>query len=534
MASYGYRPSRVGIGEHGITQHGDLYWNLPPTQLCEHAVRNGEGLLASNGALVCTTGPHTGRSPNDKFLVEEQSTKEGIWWGDVNRPISPENFDSLHQRVLAHYRSKNLYIRDMFAGAQEQNRLSIRVINETAWHNLFAAQLFIQPEPAAMAEHRPQFTILNAPGCAADPATDGTNSKAFVVVSFEKRLVLIGGTAYAGEIKKSVFTIMNYLLPKSGVLSMHCSANVGSDGNTALFFGLSGTGKTTLSADPDRHLIGDDEHGWGMDGVFNIEGGCYAKCIHLSLASEPQIFNAIRFGAVLENVVIDKETRSIDYDSAALTENTRAAYPLEHIEGAVIPSVGGHPKNILFLTCDAFGVLPPVARLSPEQAMYHFISGYTAKVAGTEKGVTEPQATFSACFGAPFLPLPPATYADMLGRRIAEHSVHCWLVNTGWSGGGYGIGRRINLHHTRSIVKAALTGALSEVSMVPDPVFGIDVPTACPDVPANLLTPRSTWEDPSQYDARARELAGRFTSNFEKFAGASPQVRAAGPSDRLL
>ena len=530
MALHGYSPSRVGINEHGIGQHGDLYWNLPAPQLYEHAIRNGEAKLAANGAMVCTTGPHTGRSPNDKFLVDEETTTKDIWWGKFNRSITPAQFDQLHQRVVKHYQTKDLYVRDMFAGADESSRLSIRVITETAWHNLFASQLFIRPQPGSTGDHRPEFTILNAPTCHADPATDGTNSEAFIVISFQKKLVLIGGTAYAGEIKKSVFTIMNYLLPKAGVLSMHCSANIGTDGDTALFFGLSGTGKTTLSADPNRRLIGDDEHGWGLDGVFNIEGGCYAKCINLSHASEPQIYNAIRFGAVLENVVMDEASRAIDYDSAELTENTRVAYPLEYIEGAVIPSVGGHPKNIIFLTCDAFGVLPPVARLNPEQAMYHFMSGYTAKVAGTEKGVTEPQATFSACFGAPFLPLPPAVYADMLGQRIADHGVRCWLVNTGWTGGGYGVGKRIDLRVTRSIVSAVLSGELDEASMAADAVFGIDVPKSCPDVPADLLTPRNTWGDPSQYDAKSRELAELFRQNFASFDNATSKIAAAGPT----
>lgn len=529
MRTLGYHPSSFGIDRQGITEAGDVFWNLPAAELIEHAIRNGEGRMANNGALVCTTGPHTGRSPNDKFIVDESATHREIGWGKVNRPIAADRFDALHRRVLAHYRGRSLYVRDVYAGADESSRLAVRVVNETAWHNLFAAQLFIRPRGRETAGFQPQFTILNAPTCHADAETDGTHSKAFIVISFEKRLVLIGGTAYAGEIKKSVFSIMNYLLPKAGILSMHCSANVGADGDVALFFGLSGTGKTTLSADPARRLIGDDEHGWGDFGVFNIEGGCYAKCIHLSRAYEPQIYNAIRFGAVLENVVIDERTRRIDYSSAALTENTRAAYPLDYIDGAIIPSVGGHPRNIVFLTCDAFGVLPPVARLSPEQAMYHFLSGYTAKVAGTEKGVTEPTATFSACFGAPFLPLPPSTYANMLGQKIAGHGARCWLVNTGWSGGGYGIGHRIDLQSTRTIVRAALSGALDNVKMAPDPVFGVSVPAACPDVPANLLRPRSTWNDPSSYDAKARELAALFARNFEGFADASPNVRAAGP-----
>ncbi len=529
MASHGYFPSVNGLASAGVERHGDLYWNLPPAELAERAIRAGEGRLASNGALVCTTGPHTGRSPNDKFVVDEPDSRDRIWWGKVNQRMSAEHFDRLHRRVADYYADKQLYVRDMYAGADPATRLPIRVVNESAWHNLFAAQLFIRPEPGSTVDFTPGFTVLNAPGCKADPATDGTHSPTFVAVSFHKRIVLIGGTAYAGEIKKSIFTVMNYVLPTSGILSMHCSANIGAGGDTALFFGLSGTGKTTLSADPERRLIGDDEHGWSDGGVFNIEGGCYAKCIHLSKTYEPQIYNAIRFGSVLENVVIDDASRAIDYDSAALTENTRAAYPLDYIEGAVIPSVGPHPRNIIFLTCDAFGVLPPVSALSPEQAMYHFLSGYTAKVAGTEKGVTEPQATFSTCFGAPFLPLPPATYANMLGKKMAHHGVKCWLVNTGWSGGGYGIGHRFSLRYTRAIVKAILTGVLAEATTKPDPVFGVNVPQSCPEVPANLLIPRSTWNDGAQYDARAKELAGLFTQNFAKFEDVDAKVRAAGP-----
>ncbi|RJP33335.1 MAG: phosphoenolpyruvate carboxykinase (ATP) [Phycisphaerales bacterium] len=513
----------------GIERHGDLYWNLPPAELAERAVRAGEGVFASNGAFVCTTAPHTGRSPNDKFVVDEPTSSEHIWWGNVNQRMSAEHFDRLHRRLANYCAGRDLYVRDVYAGADPATRLAIRVVNESAWHNLFAAQLFIRPPTGSTLDFTPGFTVLNVPGCKADPATDGTNSTTFIALNFQKRLVLIGGTAYAGEIKKSVFTVMNYVLPRSGVLSMHCSANLGANDDAALFFGLSGTGKTTLSADPERRLIGDDEHGWSDSGIFNIEGGCYAKCIHLSKTFEPQIYNAIRFGAVLENVVIDGATRAIDYDSAALTENTRAAYPLDYIEGAVIPSVGPHPRNVIFLTCDAFGVLPPVSALSAEQAMYHFLSGYTAKVAGTEKGVSEPQATFSTCFGAPFLPLPPSTYANMLGQKLARHGVKCWLVNTGWSGGGYGIGHRFSLTYTRAIVRAILSGALTDVPTRPDPVFGVGVPRSCPDVPAKLLTPRSTWNDAAQYDARARELAGLFKQNFARFEDVGAEIRAAGP-----
>ena len=534
MANMGHCPSKVGLDQHGIVDPGDVFWNLSPGELYEHAIRNAEGALAQNGALVCTTGSHTGRSPLDKFIVEESSSKAHIGWGLVNKPISEEHFDKLHRRVIEHYKGRRLYVRDMFAGAEESTRLSIRVVNETAWHNLFAGQLFIRPVPGSTENRDPQFTILNAPTCMADPATDGTRSSTFVVVNLAKRLVLIGGTAYAGEIKKSIFTIMNYLLPMADVLSMHCSANIGSDQDSALFFGLSGTGKTTLSADPQRRLIGDDEHGWSDSGVFNIEGGCYAKCIKLSSEYEPQIFGAIRFGAVLENVVIDPVTRAIDYDSSQLTENTRAAYPLEHIEGAVMPSVGGHPKNVVFLTCDAFGVLPPISKLTPDQAMYYFLSGYTAKVAGTEAGVTEPQATFSACFGAPFLPLPPQRYAAMLGERLAKHGAVCWLVNTGWSGGGCGVGKRMNIAHTRAMVKAALSGCLMDVPYVSDPIFGVAVPQSCPDVPAEVLTPRKTWANGNAYDAKAKELAGLFVENFQAFGDMSANIISAGPRAQVL
>ncbi len=529
MTVLGHCPSRIGLSTHGIVDSGDVYWNLSPEELHELALRHGEGRQAKNGALVCRTGKHTGRSPKDKFIVEEASTREHIWWGPVNRPISEACFEKLHRRIVEHYRGRTLYVRDMFAGADPSARISIRVVTETAWHQLFAAQLFIRPEPGSTGDQEPGFTILNAPSCQADPTTDGTRSGTFIVIHFARRLVLIGGTAYAGEIKKSVFTIMNYLLPMQGVLSMHCSANIGERDDVALFFGLSGTGKTTLSADPARRLIGDDEHGWSDRGVFNIEGGCYAKCIQLSEEREPQIFHAIRKGAVLENVVIDDATGEVDYDDASITENTRAAYPLEHIENVVLPSLGGHPKNVVFLTCDAFGVLPPIARLTRDQAMYHFLSGYTAKVAGTEAGITEPEATFSTCFGAPFLPLPPQKYATMLGERLDRHGASCWLVNTGWSGGGYGVGSRMKLAYTRAMVRAALAGQLDDVPCRADPVFGLNVPQSCPDVPSEVLDPRGTWSDPNAYDAQAKKLAGLFVDNFRRMDGVDPSLAQAGP-----
>ena len=529
MPSFGYFPSEIGIDRQGLKNTGKVFWNLSVSELYEHSLRDQVGLLSSNGSLVCTTGPHTGRSPQDKYFVEEPSTKDDIDWGAVNRPLSEESFDKLYARMTAHFEGKPVYVRDMYAGAEEDTRISIRVINEKAWHNLFAAQLFIRPAPGSTTHHDPQFTIINAPSCKADPKVDGTRSETFVVIHFARRLILIGGTAYAGEIKKSIFTLMNYLLPKAGVLSMHCSANLGTAGDVALFFGLSGTGKTTLSADPNRRLIGDDEHGWSDRGVFNVEGGCYAKCIRLSAEGEPQIYRAIRFGTVLENVKVDPATREIDYDNDDLTENTRAAYPVEYIDGAVIPGVGGHPSNVLFLTCDAFGVLPPISRLTPDQAMYHFLSGYTAKVAGTESGVVEPQVTFSACFGAPFLPLKPGHYAQMLGERLARHNANCWLVNTGWSGGGVGTGRRMRLAHTRAMVQAAISGDLDDVNFTEDPVFGLHVPQQCPGVPIDVLSPRSAWADGQQYDAKAKELAARFVENFRQFDQVTDAIRNAGP-----
>lgn len=528
MQTHGYSPGREELERHGLASCREAFWNLSPAELTEHAVRSNEGVLSDNGAIICPTSPHTGRSPGDKYFVEEPASKDSIAWGKVNAPISGEHFDRLHKHVLEHCRGKRLYVRDMFAGADEVGRIPIRIITETAWHNLFAAQLFIRPGPDGPAPE-PHFTVINVPSCNADPKRHGTRSETFIVVHLAKRLVLIGGTAYAGEIKKSIFTIMNYLLPMSGVLSMHCSANIGGKGDVALFFGLSGTGKTTLSADPQRRLIGDDEHGWGERGVFNIEGGCYAKCIKLSKEQEPQIYSAIRFGAVLENVVFDPATRAVDYDSAEITENTRAAYPLEYIPNAVIPSVGPHPRSIIFLTCDAFGVLPPIAKLTSDQAMYHFLSGYTAKVAGTEAGITEPTATFSACFGAPFLPLPPQRYAQMLGEKIARHRVGCWLVNTGWTGGGDGVGQRMALRHTRAMIRAALGGALDDVPFLKDPIFGLAIPRSCSDVPSELLSPRGTWRDPSAYDAKAHYLAELFNENFARFAEVAAEVRASGP-----
>ncbi|SFS77154.1 phosphoenolpyruvate carboxykinase (ATP) [Marininema halotolerans] len=510
------------------TLKGQTHRNLSVPLLIEKALLRKEGTLTSSGAFSAVTGAYTGRSPKDKFIVQDASISDTIDWGPINQPMSPDVFDRLYLKMLNYLKEKEIFIFDGYAGADSSYRLPIRSINEYAWHNLFVQQLFVRPNPSDLEDFTPEFTIISAPDLKADPELDGTHSEAFIAVSLKRRLILIGGTQYAGEMKKSIFSIMNYLLPDRDVFPMHCSANIGSDNKTALFFGLSGTGKTTLSADPERYLIGDDEHGWSKDGIFNIEGGCYAKCIGLSEDKEPQIWNAIRFGAVLENVVLD-DYRSPNYDDGSLTENTRAAYPIEHIPGARIPGIGQHPDVIIFLTADAFGVLPPIARLTPEQAMYHFLSGYTSKLAGTERGVTEPEATFSTCFGAPFLPRPAHVYAEMLGKRIEEHNARVYLVNTGWSGGAYGIGKRMDLSYTRAMVKAALNGSLDQANFTPDSIFNLYVPDQCPGVPAELLSPRNTWKDPIAFESQAKDLAHRFQKNFSKFKNVDPAVIQAGP-----
>lgn len=504
--------------------------NLPAPALVEHSIRRGEARLASNGALVGVTGKRTGRSPKDKFTIKDATTESKVHWGEVNQPFDPDKFDALYNRVINYLKTRELFSQDLFAGADPKYRMPIRIINDLAWHNLFVRQLFVRPTLAELKNHHPEFTVISAPGFMADPQRDGTKSEAFILVNFSRGIVLIGGTLYAGEIKKSIFGVMNFLLPQRDVLPMHCSANVGKDGVSALFFGLSGTGKTTLSADPQRGLIGDDEHGWSSTGVFNFEGGCYAKCIRLSRENEPQIYNAIRFGCVLENVVLDPVSGDPLYNDESLTENTRAAYPVDFIENAVIPGIGGHPKNVLFLTADAFGVLPPISRLTPDQAMYHFLSGYTAKVAGTEAGVgSEPEATFSTCFGAPFLPLPPRIYAEMLGERLRQHNARTWLVNTGWFGGRYGVGQRMSLPYTRAMVRAAVDGRLDNAAFEIEPAFGFSIPKSCPDVPPELLNPRNAWKDKSGYDQMAAQLAQRFAKNFQKF-NVSESIREAGPA----
>ena len=504
--------------------------DLGAEHLMEHAIQGREGLLADNGALVVRTGQFTGRSPKDKFIVRDELTESEVNWGPVNQPISPERFNNLLGKAIASLKGQELFVQNCLAGADPEYSLPVRVIAQFAWHGLFAKQLLIRPAEIGGKRAPSEFTLLFAPEFRADPADDGTRSETCIILNFKRRIVLIAGTSYAGELKKSVFTVLNHLLPARGVFPMHCSANVDRDGKVALFFGLSGTGKTTLSTDPKRSLIGDDEHGWSDRGVFNFEGGCYAKCIRLSREQEPQIWNAMRFGAVLENVAMDPLTRRLDFNSDEITENTRAAYPLEFIENAVLPSVGGHPSHLIFLTADAFGVLPPISQLTPEQAMYHFLSGYTAKVAGTERGLAkEPEATFSACFAEPFLTRRPGVYANMLGEKIRHHEVSCWLVNTGWVGGPYGVGARMKLSYTRAMVNAALSGELDSVPKTPDPVFRVMVPKTCPSVPAEMLDARGMWPDKAAYDRAAAELSARFKRNFDKFTLVNREVLEAAP-----
>jgi phosphoenolpyruvate carboxykinase (ATP) len=512
-----------------LLSKSNVHRNLSPAKLVEESLRRGETRMCANGAIVGDTGKRTGRSPNDKFTVKDAITATAVNWGAVNQSFDPERFDALYVRVLEYLRGKDLFVQQLFAGADPKYRLQLQVVNELAWQNLFVRQLFVRPSESELKNHHPEFTVICAPSFQCDPQRDGTNSEAVIVADFTRKLVLICGTAYAGEQKKSIFSVMNFVLPQRDVFPMHCSANVGKDGVTALFFGLSGTGKTTLSADPDRVLIGDDEHGWSTMGIFNFEGGCYAKCIRLSKQNEPQIWNAIRFGSVLENVTIDPETRVPDYDDQSRTENTRCAYPVEYIDNAVIPGIGGHPKNVIFLTADAFGVLPPIAKLSRDQAMYHFLSGYTAKLAGTEAGVgSEPQPNFSTCFGSPFMPLPPKVYAEMLGQRLDEHNAQCWLVNTGWTGGPYGIGHRMKLSYTRAMVHAALDGKLKNAEFVIETAFGLAIPKSLPGVPDDVLNPRNTWKDKPAYDKEADDLSAKFAANIAKFE-VPDHIRNAGP-----
>lgn len=520
------------LNDIGIKNIRELYYNLSTGALYEQAIKERNGLVSHLGPLVVRTGNHTGRSPNDKFLVKEKSSEDKIWWGSVNTSVSEEQYKRLFAKMRAYIQGKELYIQDCYAAADEKYKLPIRVITETAWHNLFARNMFIRiTDEDELAKHHPEFTVINMPNFHADPETDGTNSEVFVIINFGEKKILIGGTSYAGEIKKSIFTTLNYLMPLEKVMSMHCSANVGKEGDTALFFGLSGTGKTTLSADPKRKLIGDDEHGWSCDGIFNYEGGCYAKVIRLSEEAEPEIYETTRkFGTVLENVAMDIDTRKIDLDDDALTENTRAAYPITHLDNIVPSGRGGHPKNLVMLTADAFGVLPPISKLTTPQAMYHFLSGYTAKVAGTEKGITEPKATFSACFGAPFMVHHPSVYAELLGEKIKKFDVNCWLVNTGWTGGAYGEGHRMEIKYTRAMLNAALEGKLDNVEYETDPFFNLQVPKTCEGVPPEVLNPKSTWKDKEKYDETAKKLAKMFKDNFAQFAeDTADDIKNAGP-----
>jgi phosphoenolpyruvate carboxykinase (ATP) len=523
---------RHGLEHHGFRNVRRVYWTMTTPALYERVIRRREGLVSHLGPLVVRTGDHTGRSPNDKFIVHETSSSDHIWWSDVNRPFEEEWYDRLYSRLLAYVQGKDIFVQDCLVGAHPDYQMPIRVITEDAWQSLFARNMFIQVKQRShLVDHVPEFRVLCFPRFHAMPESDHTNSETFIIVNFGQKTIIIGGSSYGGEIKKSIFTILNYLLPRTAVLSMHCSANIGSEGGVALFFGLSGTGKTSLSADPDRILIGDDEHGWGDDGIFNFEGGCYAKVIRLSPEAEPDIYECTRrFGTILENVMINTDTRRLDLDDDSLTENTRACYPISHLPNATRDGRGDHPKNVVLLTCDAFGILPPVAKLTPEQAMYHFLSGYTAKVAGTERGIDEPQATFSACFGAPFMALAPTIYADMFGDRVRKHDAKCWLINTGWIAGPYGVGHRIDIASTRKIVNAALSGALDDVAMREDPHFGLSVPTACPGIDSKLLDPRGTWKDPKRFDRQAEHLVGRFAENLKQFEGTLPEeIKRAGP-----
>lgn len=506
-----------------------IYRNLPVSDLVELSVKRGEGVLSSSGALVIHTGKYTGRSPKDRFIVKQKSVEDKINWGEINEPIEEIIFDGLYNEVINYLGEKDLFVFDGFVGAMNNYRIGVRVISEYASQALFANQMFVRPTSDELDDYQTDFNVICAPGFKARGSLDGINSEAFIIVNFDKKLVLIGGTLYSGEIKKCMFSIMNYILPNRGVLPMHCSANIGDKGDTVVFFGLSGTGKTTLSSDPNRRLIGDDEHGWCDEGIFNFEGGCYAKTIRLSAENEKEIYRAIKFGAVLENVVLNKD-KTHNYDDDSLTENTRAAYPLHHIDNIEATGTGTQPNTIIFLTADAFGVLPPISKLSKEAAMYHFMSGYTSKVAGTERGIKEPQVTFSSCFGEPFMPLNPTVYAKLLGERIEKNDVDVYLVNTGWSGGAYGVGQRIKLSYTRAMVSAALDGKLKDVSYVEDEIFKVQVPTYCPGVPNEILDPKNTWKNKSEYYVKAKELAEKFENNFKKFKNVPKNIAQAGPN----
>jgi phosphoenolpyruvate carboxykinase (ATP) len=532
MNEFGKRGSNTNLKETiGLENLGNVFWNLSPAELVEDTVILGQGVLTDTGALAIETGEFTGRSPQDRFIVCDDKTENTVWWGDINKKFDADAFDKLYERMKAYLTGKDVYVRDAYACADHNYRLNIRVATEFPWSNMFANNMFLRPTDEEIESFNPDWHIVCAPGFLANPEIDGTRQHNFAIINFTKKMIIIGGTGYTGEIKKGIFSVLNYVLPhERDVLSMHCSANVGEDGDTAIFFGLSGTGKTTLSSDPNRRLIGDDEHGWADNTVFNFEGGCYAKTIDLSRDKEPQIYDAIKFGAILENIGFKENSSTPDFKDASITQNTRVSYPIHHIDNIVFPSKAGAPKNIFFLTCDAFGVLPPISKLSKEQAMYHFISGYTAKVAGTEAGVTEPQTVFSACFGAPFLPLHPAKYAEMLGEKIENSEVKVWLVNTGWSGGEYGTGERMSLKYTRAMITAALEGHLDHSNYEVDEVFGLNMPKECPNVPDNLLNPKNTWADKDAFEKKANELAQSFVKNFKKYEeNTSAEIISAQP-----
>lgn len=516
----------------GLTDLGNQFWNLSPSELIEDTIINGQGMLTDTGAIAIETGEFTGRSPKDRFIVFDEKTKDAVWWGDINLKFDAAKFDALYNRMKAYLNGKDVYVRDSYACADDNHRLNLRVVTEFPWSNQFAYNMFLRPTNEELKDFTPEWHVVNAPGFMADPEIDGTRQHNFAVINFTKKMIIIGGTGYTGEIKKGIFSVLNFILPhEKNVLSMHCSANVGKDGDTAVFFGLSGTGKTTLSSDPDRKLIGDDEHGWADDTVFNFEGGCYAKTIDLSREKEPQIFDAIKYGAILENIGFEEEDSSTpDYSDVTITQNTRVSYPIHHIDNIMVPSIGGAPKNIFFLTCDAFGVLPPISRLTNEQAMYHFMSGYTAKVAGTEMGITEPQTTFSAGFGAAFLPLHPAKYAELLGNKLNGTDIKVWLVNTGWSGGAHGVGSRMKLSYTRAMITAAMNGELDNVEFQTQPIFDLSIPTSCPNVPSEILNPKDTWADKAAFDKTANSLAEKFVKNFAIYeAETSEAIISAGP-----
>ena len=530
MTETGKRAKNATITDLGI-KNANAFWNLSPEELSKIAVDNGQAKVTSQGAIAINTGEFTGRSPLDRFIVKDDLTKDHVWWGDVNQSFDENKFDFLHKKMLKHLEGKKIFVRDAYACAEEKYKMNIRVVNEYSWSNLFAYNMFLRPNDSEIENFKPEWVILNAPKFLAKPEIDGTRKHNFAILNFTKKIILIGGTGYTGEIKKGIFSALNFILPhQKNVLSMHCSANTGQKGDTAIFFGLSGTGKTTLSADPNRNLIGDDEHGWSDETIFNFEGGCYAKCIDLSEKKEPDIYAAVREGALLENISYYPETNKVNYEDASITQNTRVSYPINFIKNITKPSFAKNPKNIFFLTADAFGVLPPVSKLTSGQTMFHFISGYTAKVAGTEEGVTEPQTTFSACFGAPFMPLHPTKYAEMLGEKMKKHDVNVWLINTGWSGGAYGTGERIPLKHTRAMITAILNNQINDVTYVKHEIFGLNMPTSCPDVPSELLNPKNTWENKSDYDLKAKELANAFNKNFEQFAdNASDEILEAAP-----